>query len=515
MRLLWIIILIGLGFQLEAQSTYFNMRYPETNAWGSGTRAIVNQNGSLYLNIGYNFNVAGFKSQTFSTMDITDGSNTLGVRIETDSTEFFSGSLIGYSQGGFYDVMSVESITDSLVYRYKVVKYDDQGDTVFTKTYIDTSLFLSILDVTESSDGGLAFIGVTQVIPANQSGTEDMILIKTDSLGNEQWRKTYGNTSNFERGYSIALTTDGGYILGGGRWVPGIIIQWEEERPYIIKTDSIGNVEWEKVYGSVDTANMPAYGITETFDGGYAFVGGVGQVDYTTNDPQYPWVVKLNSIGDILWTQENDEGRASYFNSKYTDVIELADGSIVVSGHQFVNNPDTANTSGLYRVVGTIAKYSANGDSIWSRNYMHPENMKSQNSYHVLNSIVQTDDGGFAAAGYLISAPPDTGTQDTWVVKVDSFGCLVQGCEVVSVPQIETSIASLKIYPNPVRNILNIEITPNGNKHQFNFELYDILGKRVHTQKLIPYSNTISVSGLTSGIYTYKIDEFWGKIVVE
>ncbi|UTW66824.1 T9SS type A sorting domain-containing protein [bacterium SCSIO 12643] len=512
MRFFWIIILFGLGSQLGAQSTYFNMRYPETGAWGSGTRAIVNQNDSLYVNIGYNFNAAGFKSQTFSTMNITNGSNTLGVRIEADSTEVFSGSLIGYSQGGFYDVMSIESITDSLVYRYMVVKYDVYGDTVFTKTYIDNSLFLSVLDVVEDRDEGLVFVGRIQTIPANQMGTEDIILIKTDSLGNELWRRVYGNTTNFEQGFSVQITPDSGYIIGGAVYHPDFS---DEQRPYIIKIDSVGNVEWEQTYGAVDTNNLPVYNIINTQDGGYAFVGGLGVMKYTGSDTHFPWIVKLDSQGNIMWSKMNKEGSPSPVFSEYHDLIELADGSLVVCGTHVRLNLDTVNFKGKYSTMGVIAKYSANGDSLWSRSFVHPENVQSPWSDHFFNSIVQTDDGGFAAAGYLLPNPPDTGTQDTWVVKVDSFGCLVQGCEVVSVPQIETSIAALKIYPNPTHNLLNIEITPNGNPRVYDFELYDLLGKRVLTQKLQSYQNTISVSGLASGIYTYKIDEVWGKIVIE
>ncbi len=513
MRLLWVIILLGLGSPLGAQSTYFNMRYPETGAWGSGTRAIVSQNDSLYVNIGYNFNTAGFKSQTFSTMDVTDGSNTLGVRIEADSTEFFSGSLIGYSQGGFYDVMSrVESLSSGITMGYTVVKYDIGGDTLFTKTHWDTVPFLSILDVVEDRDKGLVITGIIREKLSSQGGSHDIVLIKTDSLGNELWRRVYGVHPEMEQGHSIAITPDQGYIIGGVVYHPDFT---DEQRPYIIKTDSVGNVEWEQTYGAIDTNNLPAYGIMNTQDGGYAFVGGRGVHKYTGPDVIRPWLVKIDNQGNLLWSRMHKEGDATHAFSEYQDLVELPNGDIVVCGTHVRPNLDTVNFKDKYSSMGVIAKYSANGDSLWSRNFVHPENLQSPWSDHTFKSITQTDDGGFAAAGYLLPNPPDTGTQDTWVVKVDSFGCLVPGCEVVSVPPIETSIAALKIYPNPARNILNIEITPNGNQYQFNFELYDIIGKRVRTQKLIPYHNTISVSGLTSGIYSYKIDEVWGKVVVE
>jgi hypothetical protein len=98
---------------------------------------------------------------------------------------------------------------------------------------------------------------------------------------------------------------------------------------------------------------------------------------------------------------------------------------------------------------------------------------------------------------------------------------LVQGCEVTSVPQINAPIASLKIYPNPANDILNIDITPSSlrlrsvNHKEFVLELYDILGRLVLTKTLYPHENTFSVSHLKTGVYSYRIGEVWGQVVVE
>ena len=208
-----------------------------------------------------------------------------------------------------------------------------------------------------------------------------------------------------------------------------------------------------------------------------------------------------------------------YF-AKFNDILELTDGSLVACGQQIIPNPDTINFDGPRRITGVITKFSANGDLLWSRNYSHPENNLSNSSEHTLNSIVATPDGGFAAAGWLFPYPPDTGTQDTWVIKVDSFGCLTPGCEVTSVPKIEGAIAQLKIYPNPASDVLNIEITPSAFEHrahpeEFELKLYDILGKLVLTKKLFPSTNTIDVSNLKTGVYSYRIGEVSGFIVVQ
>jgi hypothetical protein len=513
MRIWLLILLVGLGFNPKAQS-YFNMRYHVNGQWGGGIMSIVNKNSNVYFNSAHVVDNIGLIEQTFYTVKTTNGNGILGATLKFDSTDIYSGSLISYSRGGFYDVLTIDAPTQQYRFRYGVVKYTDYGDTSFLNITVDSSEFFSIYDVVESPDNGIVFTGIIRVKPYNQGGSHDAVLVKTDSLGNEIWRMIYGTSSKIDRGNSVSTTSDGGFIIAGVQGIEGTFDPLEEFRPMLIKTDSLGVIEWQKVYGPIDTLNQPANGVIGTQDGGYVFVGAIGVKNSGAWDAQYPWIVKVDSVGNILWSKVNKEGRSSYIYSEYSDVIELSDGSLVVCGTHIRLNFDTINFQGKYRPMGVIAKYSSQGDSIWSRSYVHPENVQSPWSEHSLRSIVQTDDGGFAAGGWLLPNPPDTGTQDTWVIKVDSFGCLEPGCEVISVPKIQGTIAALKLYPNPAHDILNIEITPSANQHEFVLELYDILGKRVLVQRLQPFQNTVNVGGLSPGVYSYRIGEVWGHVVV-
>ena len=62
-----------------------------------------------------------------------------------------------------------------------------------------------------------------------------------------------------------------------------------------------------------------------------------------------------------------------------------------------------------------------------------------------------------------------------------------------------------KIYPNPTKNILYIEVYKPENG--FQLELYDLMGRQLSTKQILNNQAAISVNHLSSGIYFLKIDK--------
>ena len=101
----------------------------------------------------------------------------------------------------------------------------------------------------QTSDGGYIILGYKSVDDWNN----DILLIKTDIYGNEEWIKTFSYGSD-EYGYSVQQTSDGGLM-----WGDGILIEDSNEslmspQP-IVNSNGDALVQWIGQSGPVWAAD--------------------------------------------------------------------------------------------------------------------------------------------------------------------------------------------------------------------------------------------------------------------
>jgi hypothetical protein len=173
-------------------------------------------------------------------------------------------------------------------YDIYLIKTDSLGDTLWTKTYggMDNDRSWS---VQQTSDSGYIVVGMTASFGTD---FEYVYVIKTNSLGDTVWTKTYGG-GFFDFGYSVEQTNDDGYIIGGSTSSFGA--GWYDV--YLIKTDALGDTNWTNTYGGAD--GDIGLQLATTTDGGYIITGytlsfGAGNGDV--------YLIKTDSIGDTMWT---------------------------------------------------------------------------------------------------------------------------------------------------------------------------------------------------------------------
>ena len=137
-----------------------------------------------------------------------------------------------------------------------------QPDTLWTQTFGGSDYDYGY-SVQQTSDGGYIIAGYTSSYGA---GSADVYLIKTDAGGAQQWTQTFGGSSD-DIGHSVRQTSDGGYIIAGVTSSYGAG-GWDV---YLIKTDALGDTLWTKTFGG--SSWDEGYSVQQTSDGGYIIAG--------------------------------------------------------------------------------------------------------------------------------------------------------------------------------------------------------------------------------------------------
>jgi hypothetical protein len=169
-----------------------------------------------------------------------------------------------------------------------LIRTDANGDMLWTRVYALGGGYLSLVE--QTSDGGYVATGRTE--PYGTNG--DVRLLKTDASGDTLWTRTFGGAGD-DDGKGIQQTTDGGYVIAGTTTSFGA----GNQCIWLVKTDSIGDTLWTKTFGNEDSM---AFGgsVQQTADGGY-FVAGY-KWPWSSDSASF-YLVKTDSRGDTLWTR--------------------------------------------------------------------------------------------------------------------------------------------------------------------------------------------------------------------
>jgi hypothetical protein len=298
-----------------------------------------------------------------------------------------------------------------------VLKLDSIGGIEWKKTYGGSSAEQPY-SIRQTSDGGYVVAGYTHSNNWDVSGNHgyyDAWLLKLNSDGDIQWQKCLGGSS-WEDASDVEQTSDGGYILvGRSQSIDGDVSVNQGGLDYwIIKLDSDGILQWQKSYGG----NMDdiAYAVKQTADGGYIVAGesssNNGNVSGNHGSSDY-WVLKLNYEGKIEW--QKSLGGTSI--DRANDILQSEDGGYVVFGQTSSFNGDVTGHHGGYDFW--VVNLSLSGDLEWQK-------ALGGSNFDFGRSIHRTQDGGYVMTGQTQSMDGDAvgnvGGADLWVIKINESG---------------------------------------------------------------------------------------------
>jgi hypothetical protein len=134
-----------------------------------------------------------------------------------------------------------------------VIKLDNAGNVLWSKTYGGGSCGRAIFDPRDSTIVGVGLCGDAYQFQGNH-GSLDMFMFKVDRNGTFKWAKQYGD-KNYDEGMVVSIGPNKGYYLGGTSLF-AYQSQYNHiggQDAWIFLTDSVGNPIVQKIYGSAST----------------------------------------------------------------------------------------------------------------------------------------------------------------------------------------------------------------------------------------------------------------------
>jgi len=364
-------------------------------------------------------------------------------------------------------------------------------------------------------DGGYALTGILE---GTSQQKQNVFLLKlTDSLSVE-WYKLFGLTGLRKNGISLLSDNFGNFLIGGMEFNSlidkGIIC-----RRYILKVDSTGeNVLFDWKHPKEGLPSIRGWAVNDMIllpDGSVVGASSISKEKPINAETSflyvYPSFFKLNPDQTLAWERPVGNQRWSDIGNTVVRIAPAQDGNgYVGTGVLGIWGTDAAP----YKDLGFIAKVSDTGDSLWMR-YLYFFQDSSSMYFHSVVDLVPAPDGGYWLCGEIQRQLPDEPLQQGWLLRVDNYGCLSPGCQLVSASEspVEDKIS---IYPNPAFNYI---VVHHGG-YTFQKGHFSILNQQGQVVRdwvapMDDVSTVFDVSRFPAGAYVLQYREAGGLMVVK
>lgn len=411
------------------------------------------------------------------------------------------------------------------------IKTDAVGDTLWTKTYGNTNDD-EIESIRQTNDNGYVLFGTTKSFGA---GSDDYYLIKTDQNGDTLWTKTYGGSAG-DKGKTVQQTTDGGYILIGqsASYAP------MASAIYLIRTNSLGDTLWTKVFPAKEVS-YGRY-VEQTSDGGYILSGTTFSMMAFQNDVvliklsdstscvQSDSVFNITTCDSYMWN-----GNTYTTSGTYMDTIP---NTLNCDSIMTLNLTINSSNSSI-QTITACDSYFWNGNTyIISGNYMDTiSNAAGCDSIMTLNLTINTVDTSIIISDDSLIANATTATYQwlycdnnfitisgasdqiyipivsgNYAVDITQNGCNdTSFCYNIDITGIDNnnSVDQFFVYPNPVRGLFTIEYSTGKN---IPYQITDITGKIIDAGMFINKMTILDLSEYERGTYLLRIEELTIKL---
>ena len=230
---------------------------------------------------------------------------------------------------------------------YWLLKIDTKGNKLWSR-YYGGQFTDTLLDISETENGNYILTGYSDSSDtdiSNNLGEYDFWIVKVNNTGDLIWERNFGG-SQIDEAFSITKTTDNHFLIAGNTRSADkdVTLNNGSSDIWVIKISSDGTLIWERNFGgtSFDNANK----IISAERGGFYVVGSSrsSDIDAASNfGNKDVWILKIDATGNLQW-QKNIGGNNL---DEASSVIELQNGSLIVSGESWSSDNDILENKGF------------------------------------------------------------------------------------------------------------------------------------------------------------------------
>ncbi len=386
-----------------------------------------------------------------------------------------------------------------------IIKLNARGGEQWQRTIGGSGQEL-LQSIAPTSDGGYLLAGSSssaksekiiagQPDPFGKSeagfGNLDYWIIKLDSEGKIEWQKVFGG-QYADQLRSAVQTRDGGYLLAGSSNSPESGNKSEKcygmSDYWVIKLDTKGELEWQKAYGGEGDDQLQA--ALQAKDGNFLLAGSsssatTGNKNASNGKGTDFWLLKIDALGEVIWQKTYDIGKADLL----TSLEESKDGSLLLGGHAqsetYVTRKKDAVGINDYIAIKTDDK----GEEQWTRTV-------GSGGEDILRKAIETRDGGYILAGTSMGSPSrdrhsGQGRNDFWVVKLKDK------------KKKEEKKNPIEAFPNPTLHYTNVIVGYEFLKGTAT--VYDLSGRQLQHFDITDRTVPVDMGGMPEGIYIVEI----------
>jgi len=387
---------------------------------------------------------------------------------------------------GFFDFWVVKTDGNGVLQWQKCL--GGSGDDRATSVYV-------------TGDGGCIVAGYTSSTNGDVTGMQgydDFWVVKLNTQGNIIWQKTLGGT-DLDRAFSVIETSDGSIIVAGQTYsTNGNVFGLQGGSDiWVVKLSPFGgSLIWQKCLGG--NSYEDAWSIQQTADGGFIVAGGTnstgGQVSGNQGGQDF-WVVKLNSIGNIVW-QKCLGGS----NEDYARCVRVnQDGSFILLGTTYSNNGNVTGNNGSGDIWAV--KLNATGDLLWQKCYGG-----SGQDFGFSIQQINNDDYILVCSAWSnngdITNPYSINWPDIWVAQVTP-----NPLQIINFTDIQ-----IVVFPNPSKG----SVTLNFDNIQGSgfIKTCNILGQQLSQKYVKQFESPITLDvSAEKGLYLLQVFDDRGQLL--